>query len=770
MNTDRSLIFAYLEEDNVQRAYFRVLPLLTLNGDVREEAIQLWPNEGGLRIVPDRNEQHVFKGRMRTLGAFCAVDLRDLPTEAGKIRTNKNFKPERGEVNQYILYSDTVHELPEHTFYQVLEGAPSAFAALAEKAVTPLFYIRESDTLYGPVRKAEPMLPETARAAAGTLFEIVCPDKITRTILCMDDDHSAVPGEVPAEEPAVEATIETQASETPAEAPAAILPESEAAPLAEAEPNQASVQELSASPEQTLPIGETLHILDEKQGHDDTLKQLDKPVSSSANLLHQKNTFHETASVSPRSEALSGTPLVRTPLRVSVPQSKNHTQAIVNQCIVGKYEPPTQNLPAGTSMRAVSNPVEYACIQLREAWNVSSAHHQLTECILSLEGIRFYLEDKLCDGQTDTIMQRVLRQRLQDLEAERLSALYELDKAKRDVDGYKQELISSMGARIVRETDKLESDRKSIEDRVESLKSELNALTLQRDALQAKVNELQSDMLPAAVAKLMAEVQMSAPIVGIPLHISPIAGKDASLEEMIARLQGICRDSGVGLDKNTAIALLVLLALSPRIGISCGTPAPLATLVQNIVHAFGWESGFAHQIAPEQLPLIGMRTVDSTPALVMTSLPNYAPITGATKLILARSSSNMTHNAAYDVHQWPVLSLPALPFVAEVEAQEVAPVNADSLCKLVKMNTAASADVDQVLSPVLKAATPLSGAAQKELYRFVSVCADLMDGGLPVAVDFGILLWVLPTLERSSKQQAAVKALLNEYPISLGRL
>ena len=117
MNFDRSLILSYLEEDNVQRAYFRVRPLLSLEGDIRQEALQLWPDEGGLRIVPDRREQHTFKVRMRKLGSYCVIDLRNQPADADKIRTNKNYKPERGEVNQYILYSDTVHELPEHTFY-----------------------------------------------------------------------------------------------------------------------------------------------------------------------------------------------------------------------------------------------------------------------------------------------------------------------------------------------------------------------------------------------------------------------------------------------------------------------------------------------------------------------------------------------------------------------------------------------------------------------------------------------------------------------------
>ena len=137
MNLDHCLLFSWIEEDNIQKAYFRVRPMLTLEGDVRAEAEQLWPGEGCLRIVPDRNELHSFKGRMRALGNWCVVDLRGLPADAGKIRTNKNFNPTRGEVNQYILYSDTVHSLPTCAFYQIVDAPAADSAAAGEQASTP---------------------------------------------------------------------------------------------------------------------------------------------------------------------------------------------------------------------------------------------------------------------------------------------------------------------------------------------------------------------------------------------------------------------------------------------------------------------------------------------------------------------------------------------------------------------------------------------------------------------------------------------------------
>ena len=100
MELERDLILASVEEDNVQRAFFRVHPLLTADGPCREKADELWKDEGCLRIVPDRGEQHTFKERMRRLDGWCLIDLASFAPEANKIRTNKNYAPDRGEVNR----------------------------------------------------------------------------------------------------------------------------------------------------------------------------------------------------------------------------------------------------------------------------------------------------------------------------------------------------------------------------------------------------------------------------------------------------------------------------------------------------------------------------------------------------------------------------------------------------------------------------------------------------------------------------------------------
>ena len=135
------IVLSYVEEDNIQRAYFRIRPLLTAEGAVPQADIDALPDEGYLRIVPDKNEQHTFKERMRELAPLCVLDLLNLPADAVKIRTNKNYAPQRGENNQFIVYSDAVQAIPQQLFYEVISAEISDKEKISH-AATPLCYLR----------------------------------------------------------------------------------------------------------------------------------------------------------------------------------------------------------------------------------------------------------------------------------------------------------------------------------------------------------------------------------------------------------------------------------------------------------------------------------------------------------------------------------------------------------------------------------------------------------------------------------------------------
>lgn len=739
MNLERELVFCFIEEDNIQRAYFRVRPLLTVSGAVQDEAQRLWPDDGCLRIVPDRNEQHTFKERMRTLGSWCVMNLVGISADANKIRTNKNYKPDKGERNQFILYSDTVQALPEHTFFQVLEGSAGDYAALAAKAITPLFYIRENDTLYGPVSKQRPAQPETAQEAFGVLYPLACPDGAERVMLCI----AQTPDPMPAPDP------------KPVEKP-------EAAPIAE---------EKTETTEESLPIGKPLQILDENKDFEETLHGLDQPLSEGANLLRTESRIEETITPPVNNRPLSGTPLVRATMRTAQPQPKNKLQEVVSaQWRVARNEPPTAPLPAGAAMRQVENPVEVACDSLGRAWQVTEAHHQLIDFILSLDGMRAKLEPRMTEGPESTPLYKTLKSRLDDMEAERLAALLELDKAKADLDAYRRSVLDGMSERSKAEVTRLEKTKNEYESSVTSLKQQQNALIAQRDELTRRVEELQRIDLPAALAKAMADAQLAAPITGTPLHLNPVCGENIPVNELIRRVNDALAASGLNAQRNQIIALLGTLSACSRIGVASVTTAAAATLVGNIARRLGWGRSYAHQVTPEQKPVLGSTPAEGTPAVLLTSLAAYAPLDGITKVFLARSAMNQTRNTAYEATPWPIFPLGALPIIPLLTENNLSPVSFTALTALDEGKAVSLEEVRAVLGNVLKQIAPLSGAALSEMHRFISACTPLMEGGLAAACDWAILLWVIPAVERVPRVLNALKPLLEEYPLSLAAL
>ncbi len=87
MSLPGKLCIGILEEDNPLKSYFLFKPLLIESEGkyIPYEETQIYPENGCIRIVPDKNESCHFKIRMRRIGLFCVVDLTDHPNENDKI-------------------------------------------------------------------------------------------------------------------------------------------------------------------------------------------------------------------------------------------------------------------------------------------------------------------------------------------------------------------------------------------------------------------------------------------------------------------------------------------------------------------------------------------------------------------------------------------------------------------------------------------------------------------------------------------------------------
>ncbi len=757
MNCDRDLILSFIEEDNIQRAYFRVRPLLTIHGDVQEEAAANWPDNACLRIVPDRNEQHTFKDRMRSLGSYCIVNLLGIPQDANKIRTNKNYRPERGETNQFILYSDAVQALPDHTFFQVLKGQVADYAALRQSAITPVCYIQDDETLYGPVTAETSDIPDAAEID-GKTYDVSCPDCISRTFLCLPTPESAWPktpvAEVkPAEAPAIKAPEKPgKVEETPVKAAHAVeapKPAVEEQPKAE-EPKKE---------EEALPIGTTLNILDKKLDFEQTLQQIGQsPLSSTANLLHDAPSSLEDEVVE-TPPILSGTPLVPAQMPTATPQPKNKTQEFVSaQWRVVKNDPPAAPLAPNAKLSTVENPIENAMTALKQAWLMRDSRSQLVQFLLSLDGMRSFVDPASPSAEV-TPLQRQLRQRLVDLEAERLQALVQLDQAKADYESFRKEAAQQVARQLREEIATLTATKETLDKQIADLKSQVLVFSQQRDEMLRLVDALSHDAVPAAIAKAMADAALVTPVHGVPLRLTPVPGEKLTLDELITRLNKAMEASRQpAYSRNAAIALLLLLAICPKFAFKGASTPAASTLMGNMIRHMGWQSSFALQTDTMQQPLLALQPPDTTPSLLLTTMGGV-PAREGLKVVLLQPM--LDHRK---VDAWPVYPLNLQPSNAFVPMSNQCgtPVSDASLKALIQPDAVKAEEIDQALSNILSKLSPLSGKSYKEMCTFISSAATVMDGGLPSAIDWAVAMWMLPGVHVASP---ALKEALAELPM-----
>ena len=221
-----------IEEDNPQKSYFRFMPLILAEQDgyrpvdMRDQL----PENGCIRIVPDKNESSRFKARMRRVGRYCAVDLREHPEENDKIRPNKNYHGDETETNAFIIYSDVVRELPENVLAEILEvSAPEDAAQLALSIPTPgtARVVLEGCVPFGVLWKYAPMENLEQGVALTRTEEIAAPEDFQRFEVAGFDGQThcflaARPGRAlyPLPEPAAAAPEAPRQEAQPQSAPA----------------------------------------------------------------------------------------------------------------------------------------------------------------------------------------------------------------------------------------------------------------------------------------------------------------------------------------------------------------------------------------------------------------------------------------------------------------------------------------------------------------------------------------------------------------------
>ena len=757
-----TVTLAYVEEDNKQRVIFRVVPLCTREGVSFHDASEDFPDEGSLRIVPDKREQSTFKERMRDISGLCAIHLvNDGAKELIKVRQNRNYAPDAGEKNKLAIYSDVVCEFAEDGCFEVVQPGQDASGALTRKVI-----IQKDKVLYGPVLKEEAasvsldslhpfgndrfLLQNIQNDLLGSRTIYWDPEAIInwrqRRNVMRRKEKAEEKAELDAamltaSAPAVE---ETQPDTKPQQT---VVREKTVEPRKRAEKNEkAEKKETPDKTEKTdkdrvtentaLPIGTKLDILDQQLTFDQQISRLDQGIGSTANRL----TMDETPSEEEEPEIIShfnGTPLVPSakPITKSAarPESMHH---VVEQQLFQNNEGENRSI-----YRMVENPIDSLNRCLDYVWQNADMRSQAIEKLSENETFMRDMLQIFRRRGLNTQASAAAQEQLAEIEAERLSLLMQLDTAKQNAKQYREEAIASLSQKLRAESEKLKNEIQALEKTKKKLTDETQALSQQnaRQTIDFFSQNMQC-MSGAGEERIM---------------LSPVIGCHYEASELAEKLRVHMNESGYGINEDDAMGLLIYFSVNDTLCLCAATEADAARFAQVMLESFGLQS-VSGTILPESyvevvsiLPEDGQRT----PTVTIQSLGTESMSIYGHKTLYLATSHQIENYSTAGLPAHPIVHVPTAIKRAFGRVEDFQAVQPASLSSFMDIRS----DTHPMLSEADKWFAELKARIEKEEFavpratlidmrRFIEVATRKVRGGFLAAADSAVCHWLVPAI------------------------
>ncbi len=665
-------VLVYLEEDNITKAYFRIRPLLTQSGPVTQEELNSFPDEGYLRIVPDKNEQHTFKERMRAMCGLCMLDLRNQPAEANKIRTNKNYNPSKCELNQFIVYSDAVQAIAPGLFYQVVSESD------LEKAATPEVYVRSGANMQGPVTKG---------ASAADASQLPPDSKGLYSISVNGQELLFY-------------WPQTEAKE---------IPSSETTPAAPApQPETAldKIQQMNASL-----VSDTSNRL-----------QVEKPAP---------------VYVPQPQQPLSGTRLYQPPQKQTNFRRAHNAlmETVEQQRYAAKYEAPGAVVSAGAPLKDVANPVDAFKRCLTQVCQSEESCRQAVESLLSCPGMRQAIVSSVSDTKRDLTV-TAMHSQLQELEAERLMLLMQLDDAKKNTAAYREEALAEV---------------------LSQEKNNITALQTEKEKLSKEIADQQTILQNMqAVMDEGADALKNCLEHPYDILLSRKMGIASGKVELTARLETALKAAGFLCEPGDALAMLTAYAIeSKNLAILADTQEDAFFAAEVFASVFDAPVSSTHEN-------VKLAPGGNTPVFLLGGCNRYCTRVSAgigTKESIP--SYNARNTILFTLHQDPAKmpgKLPSFPAVSAASLKGTF-VKEDKL----------SEETLAVLSSLRQAdkKNPLPLNVLQNTISFIASTQNAFKGGLAESIDRAVSIFILPYFMEKNTSSDALLPLIAAMPRSI---
>ena len=594
MTLPGKLCVGILEEDNPLKSYFRFKPLLVAEegGYLPFDGAEAFPENGCLRIVPDKNESGHFKARMRRIGRYALLDLRAHPGENDKIRPNKNYRVDSAETNAYIVYSDVVVEPPAGMLFEVLDRAApedsSHMALTMPLPGTPRVLFRDENGGVAPalwraaamegVEGAVELSREEERILPGLGGETRLPGFAGEQTCVM----LAAPGALLTR--AAEATEGAEVTEAHAPVvarPVEVRPVEAPTPI-EARPVEAPAPVAAGPAEAPSPRPE-------RPGRAEAPREREKPRLSA------------------RAQAMA----LQTGLNPR--RSRSLQEIIDDRWRRSRFDQLGHPVPGEATGMPVESPVERAMDALRAAWRIEETRPKLAEAIGELEGMSGAIQKGAARREDEARTQR-----LNELEAQRLRLLNEVSALEARRADARERLLEDVRRDNARQL--AEGER-----RLEALKADIAACEERAQGARAALAEAESAYAEAEKRLAARAMETKAlRFLQTPAERVPTDSALPSAGELISDVRTYLERAGVPLSHDQAVELLAALTLSP-VTVLCGPAlAPKGELARALAGALGLGNRFLclsdprhYEVRNAQLRALLEDKNDPAPAMIL---------------------------------------------------------------------------------------------------------------------------------------------------------
>lgn len=586
MSLPGKLSIGFLQEDNPAKYFFRLRPILVKEDEgfrTLDNLNERYPQDGFIRIVPDKNEISHFKARMRALGRYCMLNLTRHPNENDKIRPNKNFAMVSTERNANIVYSDVVAKLSATMLAEVV-FAPEG-EILPQLPGTAFVVLANEEKLYGPFLWEETgegegkarLIPAAQHfelsyeQAQNRLFEMELEEGLNVRLMTDLDELGVL-------EPSEELVSHVKEESRPAE-PAPIL----AAREKDEVRMEAAVEEMiqtAAPAEKSAPEAEKKP--EEPAGEPEKPAVEEKPwlqrVSPQVQRLMNTRSSYKDASL----QAQSG---------LNPRRGRSLHDVVDEQWRQSRYDQLGHPVLADVMGKPVVGPVEKVKLALQQAMELPEAQDALVELLLQQPAVADELDRRAARGG-DRALRQEMEQPLNELEAERLKLMGQIDELRLKHSDKRNELLEELRQNYQSEMGRLEGRNQALKARGDQLRAETeNArktadearATLQRAVEQDFDQRMMDRLADRRAYGLMVALSRSEDFA----PVQPVALREPSAGELVSELRVYFEQNGWTLSNDEAVNILLCLAHSPLTLVSGPAGSGKSRLIRLLAQAIG---------------------------------------------------------------------------------------------------------------------------------------------------------------------------------------